>query len=58
MNQEESNKGFIMLAKFFHDLAVQEIRKREEQEVKEALQSSIDKKEKAHDEFHKFLRSL
>ena len=58
MNQEEFSKGFIMLSKFFNELAVQEIRKREEQEVKEALQSSIDKKEKAHDEFHKFVRSL
>lgn len=58
MNQEEFSKGFTLLAKFFNDLAVQEIRKREEQEVKEALQSSIDKKEKAHDEFHKFVSSL
>ena len=47
-----------MLSKFFNELAVQETRKREEQLVKEALQSSIDKKEKAHDEFHKFVRSL
>ena len=58
MNQEEFSKGFIMLSKFFNELAVQETRKREEQLVKEALQSSIDKKEKAHDEFHKFVRSL
>lgn len=58
MNQEEFSKGFIMLAKFFNDLAVQTNRKREEQEVKEALQCSIDKKKKAHDEFHKFVRSL
>lgn len=58
MNQEEFSKGFTLLVKFFNDLAAQEIQKREEQEVKEALQSSIDKKEKAHDEFHKFVRSL
>lgn len=58
MSQEEFSKGFTLLAKFFNDLAVQEIRKREGQEVKEALQSSIDKKGKAHDEFHKFVRSL
>ncbi|WP_261604783.1 hypothetical protein [Limosilactobacillus fermentum] len=58
MNQEEFSKGFIMLSKFFNELAVQEIQKREEKVVKEALQSSIDKKKKAYDEFHKFVRSL
>ncbi|WP_251576122.1 hypothetical protein [Limosilactobacillus agrestimuris] len=58
MNQEEFNKGVIALAKAFHDLAVQASQKREEQEVKEALQSSIDKRKKARDDFHKFVRSL
>lgn len=58
MNQEEFSKGFIALNKLFHDMAVLMNRKREGQEVKEALQSSIDKRKKAHDEFHKFVRSL
>lgn len=58
MNQEEFNKGVIAIFKAFHDLAVQTSRKREEQEVKEALQSSLDKRKKAHDDFHKFVRSL
>lgn len=62
MNQEEFSKDFIalskVLSKTLHELAVQTSRKREEQEVKEALQSSIDKRKKAHDEFHKFVRSL
>ena len=55
---KNAGKFFIALAKAFHDLAVQTSRKREEQEVKEALQSSIDKRKKEHDEFHKFVRSL
>lgn len=58
INQEEFSKRFIPLAKFFHYLSVQISQKREEQAVKEALQSSIDKRKKAHDEFHKFVRSL
>lgn len=58
MNLEEFNKGVIALSKEFHSFAVQEIQRREEQEVKKALQSSIDKRKEAHDEFHKFVRSL
>lgn len=58
MNQEEFSKGFIALFKAIHELAVQTNQKREEQEAKEALQSSSDKRKKAHDKFHEFVRSL
>lgn len=58
MSQEEFAKGVIALCKAFHNLAVETSRKREEQEVEKALQSTINKKKKAHDEFHKFVRSL
>ena len=58
MSQEEFAKGVMALCKAFHNLAVETSRKREEQEVEKALQSTINKKKKAHDEFHKFVRSL
>lgn len=53
-----SPSGLLELAKRVHNLAVETSRKREEQEVEKALQSTINKKKKAHDEFHKFVRSL
>lgn len=58
MSQEELAKGVMAICKVFQSLAIETSRKREEQEVEKALQSAINKKKKAHDEFHKFVRSL
>lgn len=58
MSQEELAKGIMAICKLFQNLAVETSRKREEQEVEKALQSTIDKRKKAHDDFHKFVRSL
>ena len=58
MSQEELAKGIMAICKLFQNLAVETSRKREEQEVEKALQSTIDKRKKAHDHFHKFVRSL
>ena len=58
MSQEEFAKGVMELCKVFHNLAVEASRKREAQEVEKALHSTINKKKKAHDKFHKFVRSL
>ena len=58
MSQEELTKGVMAICKAFQSLAIEASRKREEQEVEKALQSAINKKKKAHDEFHKFVRSL
>lgn len=58
MSQEDLAKGVMAICKVFQNLAVETSRKREEQEVEKALQSRINKKKKAHDEFHKFVRSL
>lgn len=58
MNQKEIDRGIRAMYKAFNDIAVQTIQKEEEQEVRKALQSPLDKKEKAHDDFHTFVRSL
>lgn len=58
MNQKEIDRGIKAMFKVFNDIAVQAMRKKEEQEVREALQSPLDKKKKAHDDFHTFVRSL
>lgn len=47
MSQEEFAKGVIALCKAFHNLAVETSRKREEQEVEKALQSTINKRRKS-----------
>lgn len=58
MNQKEIDRGFKEMFKVFHDIAVQTMLKKEEQEVQKALQSPLDKKKKAYDDFRKFVRSL
>ena len=58
MNQKEIDRGIKAMFKVFHDIAVQTMLKKEEQEVQKALQSPLDKKKKAHDDFHTFVRSL
>lgn len=55
---KEIDRGIKAMYKTFHDIAVQTMLKKEEQEVREALQSPLDKKKKAHDDFHTFVRSL
>lgn len=55
---KEIDRGIKAMYKAFHDIAVQTMLKKEEQEVREALQSPLDKKKKAHDDFHTFVRSL
>lgn len=70
MNQKEIDRAIKAMTKIFHDIAVQTMTKtfhdiavqtmlkKEEQEVRKALQSPLDKKKKAHDDFHTFVRSL
>lgn len=55
---KEIDRGIKAMNKAFHDIAVQTMLKKEEQEVRKALQSPLDKKKKAHDDFHTFVRSL
>lgn len=58
MNQKEIDREIKAMNKAFNDIAVQTMLKKEEQEVRKALQSPLDKKKKAHDDFHTFVRSL
>lgn len=58
MNKKEIDRGIKAMYKAFNDIAVQIMRKKEEQEVRKAFQSPLDKKKKAHDDFHTFVRSL
>lgn len=58
MNQKEIDGAIKAMHKAFHDIAVQTMLKKEEREVQKALQSPLDKKKKAHDDFHMFVRSL
>lgn len=58
MNQKEIDGAIKAMHKASHDIAVQTMLKKEEQEVRKALQSPLDKKKKAYDDYHKFVRSL
>ena len=58
MNFEEAEKATKSIAKALRQMALKSVQKREKQEVEKALITPVDKQKRAHDDFHKFLRSL
>ena len=58
MNFEEAEKATRAIAKALRQIALKSVQKREKQEVEKALLTPVDKRKRAHDDFHKFVRSL
>ena len=58
MDCEELKKAIRAMAKVFQQMALKGVKKREKQELKKVMLTPADKWKRAHDDFHKFVRSL
>lgn len=58
MNFEEAEKATKAIVKALRQIALKSVQKREKQEVEKSLITPVDKRKRAHDDFHKFVRSI
>ncbi|EEU31054.1 hypothetical protein HMPREF0501_00459 [Limosilactobacillus coleohominis 101-4-CHN] len=67
MNNQETNwqeldknlrRVSLKIRQVLQQIALRSVKKREKQEVEKALLTTVDKRKRAHDDFHKFVRSL
>lgn len=58
MDCEELKKAIRAMAKVFQQIALKSVKKREKQKVEKMMITPVEKRKQAHDDFHKFVRSL
>lgn len=58
MDFEELEKSIRAMAKVVQQMALKSVEKREKQTVEKMMITPVEKRKQAHDDFHKFVRSL